>query len=182
MTGTLMHEINPKTDASLSVNEEQVEVIDTTGFADKVKAVDGYIEYALSNKKYSRNSTKLKAETLVMASMENNFDLPFLMAAAHQESCFGATPRARRTNSVFSVGSYDNGKNYNVYSDPNESVEDYIRLINENYLVNGKELTDLLVHGNFKNGAGKRYAQDAKYEAKIKSLRNSIIRKYPELT
>jgi len=157
------------------------EVIDTTGFAQKVKDVEKYMNFALSNQGFSLQSTGLKPETLVKASIEKHFDLPFLMAAAHQESCFGATPRAQRTNSVFSVGSWDNGKNTVTYPDPNDSVEDYIDLIQGKYLVNGKTLNDLMTPGQFTNGAGKRFASDKNYENKIKSLRNLIIKKFPDL-
>jgi hypothetical protein len=147
----------------------------------KVEACKAYMEYALNNQGYTLESTELKPETLVRASMENSFDLPFLMAVAHQESCFGATPRAQRTNSVFSVGSYDNGKNVVTYSDPNESVYGYIDLLNRSYIVNGKSLFDLLKPGGFVNGIGKRYAKDKTYEAKIKNVRNRILKKFPQL-
>ena len=161
--------------------QDATELVDTT-FQTKVEACREYMETALKNQNYSWESTDLKPETLVKASMEENFDLPFLMAVAHQESCFGATPRAQRTNSVFSEGSWDNGKNTVTYSDPNESVYGYIDLMNRSYIVNGKSLFDLLVPGEFVNGIGKRYASDVNYERKIKSLRNRILQKYPELT
>jgi hypothetical protein len=160
--------------------QDATELVDTT-FQTKVEACREYMETALKNQNYSWESTDLKPETLVKASMEENFDLPFLMAVAHQESCFGATPRAQRTNSVFSEGSWDNGKNTVTYSDPNESVYGYIDLMNRSYIVNGKSLFDLLVPGEFVNGIGKRYASDVNYEHKIKSLRNRILQKYPEL-
>ena len=163
------------------VQYAKTELVDTTGFSQKVKDVEKYMATALKNQGFSLNSTGLKPETLVMASIKKNFDLPFLMAAAHQESCFGATPRARRTNSVFSVGSYDNGKNVVTYKDPNDSVEDYIDLIQGNYLVNGKTLADLMTPGKFTNGIGKRFASDKGYENKIKSLRNRILRNFPDL-
>ena len=161
--------------------EDQTEMVDTTGFAKKVKDVEAYMKFALGNQGYSMESTGLKPETLVRVSMEKGFDLPFMMAQAHQESCFGATPRARKTNSVFSVGSYDNGKNTKTYADPNDSVEDYVNLIQNKYLVDGKTFNDLLEPGNFVNGGGYRYASDKKYEGKIKSLRNLIIKKFPDL-
>ena len=159
---------------------KKTELVDTT-FQEKVKACRAYMEYALTNQNYTLDSTDLEPETLVKASIEKGFDLPFLMAVAHQESCFGATPRAQRTNSVFSEGSWDNGKNTVTYSDPNESVYGYIDLMNRSYIVNGKTLFDLLTPGAFVNGIGKRYASDVNYENKIKSLRNRIIKKYPEL-
>ena len=160
--------------------QDNAEKIDTV-FEKKVNACREYMEYALKNQNFTLNSTGLKPETLVKASMESNFDLPFLMAVAHQESCFGATPRARRTNSVFSEGAWDNGSDKVKYSDPNESVYGYIDLLNNSYLVNGKTLFDLLKPGSFVNGIGKRYASDKAYEQKIKSIRKRILQKYPEL-
>ena len=159
---------------------KKTEFVDTT-FQEKVEACREYMEYALNNQNYTMDSTDLKPETLVRASIERGFDLPFLMAVAHQESCFGATPRAQRTNSVFSEGSWDDGSDKTTYSDPNESVYGYIDLLNRSYIVNGKTLFDLLTPGAFVNGIGKRYASDINYEQKIKSLRNRILKKYPEL-
>ena len=160
--------------------QNNAEKIDTV-FEKKVNACREYMEYALKNQNFTLNSTGLKPETLVKASMEYDFDLPFLMAVAHQESCFGATPRARRTNSVFSEGAWDNGSDKVKYSDPNESVYGYIDLLNNSYLVNGKTLFDLLKPGSFVNGIGKRYASDKAYEQKISSIRKRILQKYPEL-
>lgn len=175
----------PQSERDMLINaamaeQDATELVDTT-FQTKVEACRKYMETALKNQNYSWESTDLKPETLVKASMEENFDLPFLMAVAHQESCFGATPRAQRTNSVFSEGSWDNGQNKVTYSDPNESVYGYIDLMNRSYIVNGKTLFDLLVPGEFVNGIGNRYAKDVDYERKIKSLRNRILQKYPEL-
>ena len=160
--------------------QDNAEKIDTV-FEKKVNACREYMEYALKNQNYTLESTDLKPETLVRASIEKGFDLPFLMAVAHQESCFGATPRAQRTNSVFSEGLWDNGKNAVTYSDPNESVYGYIDLMNRSYIVNGKTLFDLLKPGSFVNGIGKRYASDKAYEQKISSIRKRILQKYPEL-
>lgn len=174
----------PNTDKEALLNavmvDNQPSAVDTV-FMQKVEACKAYMEYALNNQGYTLESTELKPETLVRASMENSFDLPFLMAVAHQESCFGATPRAQRTNSVFSVGSYDNGKNVVTYSDPNESVYGYIDLLNSSYIVNGKSLFDLLKPGGFVNDIGKRYAKDKTYETKIKNVRNRILKKFPQL-
>ena len=160
--------------------QDNAEKIDTV-FEKKVNACREYMEYALKNQNYTLDSTDLKPETLVRASIEKGFDLPFLMAAAHQESCFGATPRARRTNSVFSEGAWDNGSDKVKYSDPNESVYGYIDLLNRSYIVNGKTLFDLLKPGSFVNGIGKRYASDKAYEQTISSIRKRILQKYPEL-
>lgn len=148
----------------------------------RIRACEAYMLYALKNLNYTPESTKLDPEALVKAADKYNFDLPFLMAAAHLESCFGATPRAQRTNSVFSVGSYDNGKNVVTYSHPNESIESYIRLLISDYLINGKTINDLMKPGKFVNKNGHRFASNKKYEQQLRQIRNRIIKKYPELT
>lgn len=160
---------------------KSTEMVNDSLYAQKVKACEEYMKFALKNQGFSLDSTGLKPETLVSAAIEKGFDLPFLMAAAHQESCFGATPRAKRTNSVFSVGSYDNGKDVVTYEDPNDSVDGYISLLNNHYLVDGKTIFNLMEPGKFVNDVGNRYASDKGYEGKIKSLRNLIIKKFPIL-
>ena len=150
-------------------------------FDEKVLAVKDYMETALRNQNYSLEDTQLDARALVTASERYNFDLALLMAAAHCESCFGATPRAQRTNSVYSVGCYDNGKNRVTYDNPNDSILGYINLLNSDYLVNGKTINDLLRKGCFVNKNGHRYASDPNYEAKILKVMNRIKAKYPIL-
>lgn len=166
------------------INSDEVkaeDVIQKKIFDEKVESVKAYMEYALKNQGFTLESTGLKPETLVRVSMETNFDLPFIMAVAHQESCFGATARAKRSNSIFSEGAYDNGKDVVRYSDPNDSVMGFVKLLNKSYLVNGKTIFDLMKPGCFVNGVGNRYASDKKYENKIKGIRNRIIKMYPNL-
>lgn len=149
--------------------------------AQKVESVKDYMAMALKNQGYDFSSTNLSPEALVMTADKYNFDLPLLMAAAHLESCFGATPRAKRTNSVYSVGSFDNGKDLVTYGHPDESVEGYIKLLNSDYLINGKTINDLLKPGCFINKNGHRYAKKTNYENTLSSIRNKIIRNYPDL-
>ena len=164
-----------------NTKEEPIKDTNDNHYQDMVNAVEEYMIYALKNQGYTLNSTDLKPETLVKVSIESGIDLPFIMAAAHQESCFGATPRAKRTNSVFSEGCYDNGKNVVTYKDANDSVYGYVKLLKNSYLVNGKTIMDLLKPGKFVNGVGNRYASDKKYESKVNSIRNRIIKMHPIL-
>lgn len=161
-------------------NHNAIKQADST-YKEKIKAVESYMDKALKNQNYTWKSTHLTPSALVKASIEHNFDLPFLMAVAHQESCFGAAPRARRTNSVFSEGLYDNGHNAVTYSHPNASVVGFINLLNNDYLIDGKKLSDLLKPGAFVNHNGHRYASDPNYERKISYLRNKIASEYPQL-
>ena len=146
----------------------------------KIDAVREYMVTALKNRNVSEDNLKLSPEKIVQACENNNFDIPLLLAQAHLESCFGITNRAQKTNSVWSVGSYDNGKNVCTYASQDDSIVPYIKLMNNNYL-NGKSVDDILTPGQFIDKNGNRYAQDPKYETKVKSIRNKILQKYPEL-
>ena len=106
---------------------------------------------------------------------KHNFSLPLLLAQAHLESHFGTTSRSRRTNSVFSIGSYDDGRNVYKPSTQDESVENYILTI-KNYYLADKTLDELLSNGGFVNHRGQRYASDKKYEQKIRQTMNGLIK------
>jgi flagellum-specific peptidoglycan hydrolase FlgJ len=120
---------------------------------------------------------QLSAEHIVNMCDKYNFPLPLLLAQAHLESHFGTTSRARRTNSVFSVGSYDDGRNIYKPSTQNESVENYIKTI-QNYYLCDKSVDDLLKNGGFVNHLGKRYASDKNYELKIRQTMNGLIKQH----
>lgn len=148
----------------------------------KIEACKAYMELAMKNQGYDWSTTNLTPEAIVDICEENNFSIPFTMAIANLESCFGQTPRSKRTNSVFSVGSYDNGKNVCTYSTPDESIAPFINLIKKDYLQDGeKTLDDLLVTNQFVNMNGHRYAKNPQYEGQIKSIMNRIIKMYPIL-
>lgn len=149
-------------------------------FAEKVQAVKDYMTYAAKNVKLNPENIQISPEEMVTACDSTNFDLPLMMAQAHMESCFGLTKRARETNSVFSIGLYDNGKNAASYPTQNASIMPYIRVMQKNYL-RDRSVDDMLQPGQFVNGNNQRYASAQNYENSIKSIRNRIIRMYPIL-
>ncbi|GEM_PF-7073425 len=149
-------------------------------FVKKAEALKSYMEMAAKNQNYDPETIQISPEAMIEACNQTGFDLPLLIAQAHLESCFGLTPRAKRTNSVFSVGSYDNGKNAATYATQNDCILPYIKLIQGKYL-NGKTVDDILKPGAFVNGLNKRYASDKSYEKKVRNIRNNIISKYPIL-
>lgn len=163
--------------AKLVKGENPVDTI----FQKKVDACRNYMAYALKNQNFTLDSTELKPEKLVKAAADSSFDLPFLMAVAHLESCFGATNLAKKTGSVFSQGLWSDGSIHCTFDDPNDSVDGYLALMASHYLIDGKTIYDLMTPGKFVNELGKRYAQDPNYENKIKLIRNRIIKMYPEL-
>ena len=168
-------------EGELTDNKGPEELTNDTIFNQKVEACRAYMEYALNNQGYTMESTGLDPEQLVKTCQDNDFSLPFTMAVAHLESCFGANDRAQRTNSVFSVGSYDNGKNICTYSDPNQSIQPFINLIKSDYISDKKDLDALLNPGNFVNGSGNRYAKRGNYESQVKSIMKRITKMYPVL-
>ena len=59
-----------------------------------------------------------------------------------------------------------------IYKYPNESIEPYLKLLIDNYLVDKLE-TDLL--NKYVNKNGLRYATDPDYEVKLRGKYNSIV-------
>lgn len=152
-------------------------------FLDRVDAVKREIERIFDIQNINYNELGFDPEYLVLLCHRYNYDIPLLIAQARQESQFGTTPRARRHNSLFSIGAWDNGKNKAKYDTQNEAIEDYINIMLDDYLDGGNISVDqLLTDGKFVNFDGKRYARDKKYERRLRSLRNSLLSKYPCLS
>lgn len=169
-----------KDSAAKYIQKKQIENQIKKTRQEQVNAIADYMNKAINAQQKYKNPTGLTPEYILSCAQEYNYDIPLLLAQAHQESCFGITPRAQKTNSVFSVGSWDNGMNRNTYATQNESVPEYIELMQNDYL-SGKSIDDVLKSGNFVNYNGHRYARDPQYESKIRYLRNKIIKEYPVL-
>ena len=161
---------------SISLAQAQADSL----FNQKVDAVKQYMAYAAKNVKLNPENIKISPEEMVKACDETGFDLPLLMAQAHMESCFGLTPRAQRTNSVFSIGSYDNGKDAVTYPTQDASIKPYITIMQRDYL-RDRGVDDMLSPGNFTNQNNQRYATAKNYENSVNSVRNRIIKMYPIL-
>ena len=180
LSNLAQNELNAMTKAGETNNYEH-QLTQNASLQDKVDAVKDYITKAVKNQGYNPNNLKLSPEEMVFACEETGYDLPMLMAQAHLESCFGFGKRARQTNSVFSVGCYDNGKNMAKYKSQNASIRPYIKLMQNDYLRDNKSVDDILSQNAFVNMNGHRYAQDKNYENKVKSIRNKILKQYPQL-
>ena len=109
---------------------------------------------------------------------EYGVDIRFVMAQGQVESHFATKGTAARTLSIFNVGAYDGHsasrqrRNGFGFSDPNESIEPYLKLITNEYMVNGKTESDLMK--NYVNGLGMRYASNPKYESMLRSVYKRI--------
>lgn len=123
-------------------------------------------------------SSKLDGKTVVDMCIKYNIDIMFVLAQGQIESHFGTTGTARKTNSVFNVGAFD-GYSSNTqikkgygFDHPNDSVEPYLILLINNYLVNDKNTDDLMY--NYVNKYGQRYASHTGYEKMLRSVYNKI--------
>lgn len=126
--------------------------------------------------KSSAPNSKLTAKSLVDSSIKYDTDLVFILAQGHIESHFGTKGLAKRTNSVFNVGAYDNYKFNKVhsrfkYEHPDESIEPYLLNLHKRYLTN-KTTDDLLL--DFTNNLGHRYATSPSYENSLRKMYDSI--------
>lgn len=123
-------------------------------------------------------SSKLDGKTIVDMCIKYNIDIMFVLAQGQIESHFGTTGTARKTNSVFNVGAFDGHsaarqtKNGYAFEHPNDSVEPYLILLTNNYLVNDKNTNDLMY--NYVNKYNQRYASDKNYEIMLRSVYNKI--------
>ena len=133
-----------------------------------INEVDNYI------KNYSPTS-KLSGKELVETCLKYNFDITLALAQAQLESYFGTKGTAKRTNSVFNVGTFDDGTILYRYSHPNYSIKPYITLMKTRYLVRDKTPQDLLEPQGFVNYYGKRYASLKVYEDRVKLIYNRIM-------
>ena len=154
--------------------------IDYKNILNKEKLVKEYISNILSKHGKTLSDLRFNPDNLVLASYQYDYDLPLLLAQLQMESHFGTTKRAQRTNSMFSVGAYDNGKDVVKYSNQDASIIPYIKLIKKDYMLDGQKDVDQILQ-NFVNHDGNRYASNPNYESDLAKTRNSIISKYPEL-
>lgn len=115
--------------------------------------------------------TKLQADTIYKYCNIYNIDYLFLLSVGILESQLGTDPkayRARRNNTIFSVGEVDSGVSYRKYKTVHESVQGFCILIHNLYKKNGRTEKDLM--RKFTNIYGNRYASSRKYEKILKAI------------
>jgi flagellum-specific peptidoglycan hydrolase FlgJ len=130
-----------------------------------IQEVDSYMKSIVPTE-------KLNATLLVQLCAKYEIDITLVIAQAILESHIGTKGMAVQTNSVWNVGTYDNGKIHYTYSDPNESIEPYLKLIKERYLIKitvkgdtlQRDVRSLIADKGYVNYEGKRYATSPTYE------------------
>lgn len=105
-------------------------------------------------------------------------DVRFVLAQGQAESHFGTKGMAAKTNIVWNVNTRDNDTLEDIrrrkddYSHPDKSIEPYLQLLVNKYLVNGKTEEDMFL--DFVDKDGQRYATNPNYEELVLGIYNRI--------
>ena len=121
---------------------------------------------------------ELSPQYLVEKCLEYDTDIIFVLSQALLESHFGTKGKAAETNSVWNVGTYDDGQILYRYRTANESLEPYLKLVNDKYLIEVtargdtifKDLHHLVQDRGYTNYDGRRFASARGYENGMRKL------------
>lgn len=113
--------------------------------------------------------TQLDLEYLVELCEKYEMDIIFVLAQGILESHLGTRGKAAKTHSVWNVGTYDDGKILYMYDHPDSSIEPYLKLLKERYLVD-QDLHNLVQDRGYINDEGYRFASAKNYENSLRKL------------
>lgn len=153
---------NKKCEYTCDVYRDNIELKYQSAKSQVIDEIDKYIKQVAPN-------SVLNAITLFNLCEEYGVDIKFALAQGHIESHFGTKGMARKTNSVFNVFAFDGQEYHKIsrkgkYDHPDYSIEPYLKLLKNNYMV---EKTEYDLMNKFVNIDGKRYASDPLYESKL---------------
>jgi flagellum-specific peptidoglycan hydrolase FlgJ len=156
---------NKKCEYTCDVYRDNIELKYQSAKSQVIDEIDKYIKQVAPN-------SALNAIILFNLCEEYGVDIKFVLAQGHIESHFGTKGMARKTNSVFNVFAFDGQEYHKIsrkgkYDHPDYSIEPYLTLLKDYYIVDNKNEYDLM--DKFVNSEGKRYASDPLYESKLKS-------------
>ena len=150
-------------DYSCKIYRENIELKYQQSKSQVVDEIDKYIKQVAP-------TSSLNAITLFELCETYDIDVKFALAQGHIESHFGTKGMARKTNSVFNVFAFDGQEYHKIsrkgkYDHPDYSIEPYLKLLVNDYIVDNQTEYDLMT--KFVNKDGKRYASDPLYENKL---------------
>jgi len=104
---------------------------------------------------------------IVENGLENDIDILFMMAQTQQETGYGTLGAGRESSrrSLFGVA-------VRKYTNYENAVVDYIRILKKSYLTNGR--TEQHLMKRYVTSHGGRYAGDPNYEATLRKTYNTI--------
>ncbi len=159
----MVHEISPEQKYVLGIQEQFHQRL--------ITEVNNYIT------SIAPEST-LDPEFLVTKCLEYDTDIIFVLSQALLESHFGTRGKAAETKSVWNVGTYDDGQILYTYETADESLEPYLKLVNDKYLITVtprgdtiyKDLGHLVQDRGYINYRGARFASARGYENGMRKL------------
>lgn len=148
---------------SCNIYRENIELKYQQSKSQVIDEIDRYI------KQFAPTSS-LNAIVLFELCETYDIDVKFALAQGHIESHFGTKGMARKTNSVFNVFAFDGQEYHKIsrkgkYDHPDYSIEPYLKLLVNDYIMDDQTEYDLMT--KFVNKDGKRYASDPCYENKL---------------
>jgi flagellum-specific peptidoglycan hydrolase FlgJ len=160
-------------DKTFMVSDNYAETVKQRAEDQLIHEVDSFI-------KKTAPKCKLSSEFLVKKCLEYDIDISFVIAQGILESHLGTKGLATTTNSVWNVGTFDDGQIKYTYKTANESLEPYLILLKEKYLIRltakgdtiSRNIYHLTKDKGYVNLHGKRYATAVGYEA---ALRKTLI-------
>lgn len=172
--------VKDNTQDNASIHAISIEDI-IPNYHEKVAAVEDYLITAFTRYGHPERLKNLDitAEDFVRVAYEEDIDLPLLLAAGWIETKMGTEGVcvSRGTNSMYSVGAWDDGTTRKFYDSKVDSMRHYAQIIKNDYL-RGRDVETLLKDGNFVNKNGHRYASNPSYERDLRNTRNKILKNY----
>lgn len=162
-----------KAETSKAREPEVIEYVELVNPQDSIKQeliseVDTYIKSTFPE-------SEVTPDSLVEVCLKHDFNITFALAQGAIESGMGTKGRAKRTNSVWNVGAYDNRPQLKgfIYQDPDNSIEPYVLLVKNKYMGGVLSHHDLMKNYVVYNTTT-RYASNKNYEKQLKDLYHKI--------
>jgi len=139
--------------------------------ADLIMEVDSFIKSVAPE-------SELHGFAIVEACDEYNIDIRFVLVQGWQESHFGTTGIASKSNRVFNDLTPDGKTAEQLKAEgkwlnhPDQSIRPFVELIVNSYIPEGGNEFDL--YKKYVNKSGKRYASNPDYEKRLVELFDSI--------
>ena len=136
-----------------------------------INEIDNYIDKIAPK-------SRLHGKAIARGCLKHNIEPAFVLAQSQIECHFGTTGTSLKTNSAWNVGAYDGksvswmAKRGHTYHHPDESIEPYLNLLEDKYLVNGKTIHHLM--RNYVSAGGHRYASSRDYESNLRRTYEDI--------
>lgn len=131
--------------------------------------------------KYYAPKSKISSTILVDKCLEYDVDIVLALSQGILESHMGTKGKAFKTNSVWNVGTLDDGRILYTYKHPNESIEPYLILLSRNYLANINTKGDtirkdvyVLLNEGFKDMNDNRFATNKNYEKSLRIIMDNV--------